>query len=194
MGANNMNRGKVLKLQKVPKVYICFDNDINESGQKAAVRVGNMCDMFNKNQEVYNIHIPFILGSDINSMHMADRKRFKDNFREVFAEAVRVISPVPEARKSYEGPVVAKYPILDVVERYVDHLLPCGAGRYKTICPFHEEEDASFHVDEIKNRFKCFGCGRSGDTIDFLILISEKMGKRMGFRDAIAILDTQSSQ
>ena len=196
MGANNMNRGKTMKLQYHSEVYICFDNDINESGQKAADRVGRMLAQFNKGQEVYNIHIPFLLGSDVNSMYMADRGNFVDNFRELIKDSVRVLAPINDKRKVSDsiGPLMTKYPILDTVERYVDHLIPCGAGRYKTICPFHEESEPSFHVDEIKNRFKCFGCGKSGDTIDFLMFINQKMGRYLGFKDALAVLDGQVPQ
>ena len=192
MGANNMNKGKCYKLRNFDKAYICFDNDINESGQKAADRVGRMLTE-HKEQEVFNLHIPFLLGSDINSMFMSDRKNFIGNFRELISESVKIL-PVIHNRRVYKesiGPLITKYPILDTIERYVDHLIPCGAGRYKTICPFHEETEASFHVDEIKNRFKCFGCSKSGDTIDFLMFIHERMGRRLGFKDALVILDAQ---
>lgn len=36
-------------------------------------------------------------------------------------------------------------------------------------CPFHNEKTASFHL--YKQRFKCFGCGRSGDVIDLTTAI-----------------------
>jgi twinkle protein len=37
------------------------------------------------------------------------------------------------------------------------------------LCPFHSEKTPSFTVSEPKQIFKCFGCGKSGDCIDFLI-------------------------
>lgn len=37
------------------------------------------------------------------------------------------------------------------------------------LCPFHGEKTPSFTVSESKQIFKCFGCGRSGDSISFLI-------------------------
>ncbi len=39
---------------------------------------------------------------------------------------------------------------------------------YKAACPFHSEKTASFFVSESLQRFKCFGCGESGDVITFL--------------------------
>ncbi len=38
-------------------------------------------------------------------------------------------------------------------------------GRNKALCPFHSEKTPSLSF--YKNRFNCFGCGESGDAIDF---------------------------
>jgi len=39
----------------------------------------------------------------------------------------------------------------------------------KACCPFHSERSPSFHVHQARNIFKCFGCGKGGDPIKFLI-------------------------
>lgn len=36
-------------------------------------------------------------------------------------------------------------------------------------CPFHNERSKSFMVSPVKGIFKCFGCGKSGDVIDYVI-------------------------
>ena len=41
--------------------------------------------------------------------------------------------------------------------------------RDKARCPFHDENSASFHIWRRQNTYKCFGCGKSGDAISFLI-------------------------
>jgi DNA primase len=51
------------------------------------------------------------------------------------------------------------------------------------LCPFHAERSPSFHVDRRRNRFKCFGCGASGDTIEFVRLI-----QHIGFAEAVRSL------
>jgi len=56
--------------------------------------------------------------------------------------------------------------IYDVVNRYVK-LKKHGAG-YVGSCPFHSEKTPSFNVFTKTNRFKCFGCGKSGDVIEFV--------------------------
>ena len=40
-------------------------------------------------------------------------------------------------------------------------------GDYWASCPFHSEKTASFHVDENKGYFYCFGCHKKGDAITF---------------------------
>lgn len=37
------------------------------------------------------------------------------------------------------------------------------------LCPFHNEKTPSFTVSPVKNIFKCFGCGRSGTPVGFIM-------------------------
>ncbi len=43
-----------------------------------------------------------------------------------------------------------------------------GAG-YVACCPFHNEKTPSFHVSPSKGIFKCFGCGKSGSAVSFVM-------------------------
>lgn len=56
---------------------------------------------------------------------------------------------------------------LDVVSQFVK--LKKKGNDYVGLCPFHNEKTPSFSVSPIKNIYKCFGCGESGDGITFLI-------------------------
>lgn len=58
--------------------------------------------------------------------------------------------------------------IEDVVSKFVK--LKKEAGGYIGLCPFHNEKTPSFHTKKDGNFFKCFGCGKSGSAIDFLML------------------------
>jgi len=42
-----------------------------------------------------------------------------------------------------------------------------SGNKYIGLCPFHQEKTASFFVFD-NNRYKCFGCGESGDVINFV--------------------------
>jgi len=40
---------------------------------------------------------------------------------------------------------------------------------YIGLCPFHNEKTPSFTVSPVKGIFKCFGCGKAGNTVNFLM-------------------------
>lgn len=68
--------------------------------------------------------------------------------------------------------VKAKSQILDVVQ---DHVKMKKQGvNYTGLCPFHAEKSASFTVNQAKGIYKCFGCGKSGDAIQFIIDVEQK--------------------
>jgi len=58
-----------------------------------------------------------------------------------------------------------------------------AAGDYWACCPFHAEKTASFHVDERRAFFNCFGCGEKGDALALL----QKL-HRCSFREAVAMV------
>ncbi len=63
--------------------------------------------------------------------------------------------------------VVARSDIADVVGEYV-HLTPKGANLWG-LCPFHTEKTPSFSVHRDKQIYKCFGCGKGGGVINFVM-------------------------
>ena len=58
-----------------------------------------------------------------------------------------------------------------------------GKGDYWACCPFHGEKSPSFHADDRKGRYYCFGCKVSGDIFTYLV---EKEG--VPFPEAVAQL------
>lgn len=60
--------------------------------------------------------------------------------------------------------------IEDVVGSYLPDLKKKG-GNYWACCPFHEEKTPSFSVSPAKGIYKCFGCGKGGNSINFVMEI-----------------------
>jgi DNA primase len=59
--------------------------------------------------------------------------------------------------------------IVKVVGDYVRLRREGAAGRYKGLCPFHQEKTPSFNVNQARQFFKCFGCGAAGDALKFIM-------------------------
>ncbi len=57
--------------------------------------------------------------------------------------------------------------IVEVISEFVQ-LKKRGAS-YVGLCPFHKEKTPSFHVTESKGIYKCFGCGKAGNVVNFLM-------------------------
>lgn len=57
--------------------------------------------------------------------------------------------------------------IVDVVGSFVK--LRKRGTNYLGLCPFHNEKTPSFTVSASKEIYKCFGCGKSGNTISFVM-------------------------
>ncbi|WP_425044013.1 DNA primase [Primorskyibacter sp. S87] len=58
-----------------------------------------------------------------------------------------------------------------------------GKGDMWAPCPFHHEKTASFHVDDRKGFYYCFGCHAKGDAIGFI-----KDSENVSFMEAVEIL------
>ena len=68
--------------------------------------------------------------------------------------------------------------IEDIVGKYVKLKKTSSGGI--GLCPFHNEKTPSFNIHKNKNSFKCFGCGKGGNAIDFISLY-----ENIGFLDAV---------
>jgi len=71
--------------------------------------------------------------------------------------------------------------IVDVAADYVQ--LKRSGSRFMGLCPFHNEDTASFSIDPEKNLYYCFGCGNGGDVFKF---VQEIEG--VGFLEGVRML------
>ena len=77
--------------------------------------------------------------------------------------------------------LVARSDIADVVSSYV-HLTQKG-GNLWGLCPFHNEKTPSFAVSPDKQIYHCFGCGKGGGVISFIMEM-----ENLSYPDAIRLL------
>ena len=72
--------------------------------------------------------------------------------------------------------------IVDVVSGYVRLTKKSGANQFG-LCPFHSEKTPSFSVSADKQIFHCFGCGKGGGVINFIMEI-----ENLSFPEAVEFL------
>ncbi len=63
--------------------------------------------------------------------------------------------------------ILSRIDIVEIVGSFIK--LKKRGTNYLGLCPFHNEKTPSFTVSPAKEIYKCFGCGRSGNSISFLM-------------------------
>ena len=63
--------------------------------------------------------------------------------------------------------ILSRIDIVEIVGSFIK--LKKRGANYLGLCPFHNEKSPSFTVSPSKEIYKCFGCGRSGNSISFLM-------------------------
>lgn len=63
--------------------------------------------------------------------------------------------------------IYATIDIVDIVGDYVT--LKRKGVNYEACCPFHQEKTPSFKVSPARGIYKCFGCGKSGNAVNFVM-------------------------
>jgi DNA primase len=69
--------------------------------------------------------------------------------------------------QSFIQELLARVDVVDIVGRYVQ--LKKGGANFMGLCPFHGEKSPSFSVSPAKQFYHCFGCGKNGNAISFLM-------------------------
>ncbi len=86
--------------------------------------------------------------------------------------------------------------IVDVVSDFV--ALKRRGANYIACCPFHHEKTPSFSVSPSKGIYKCFGCGKAGNSINF-VMEHEQLSyvdavKYLGKKYGIDVVDKEETQ
>lgn len=86
--------------------------------------------------------------------------------------------PLPER---FLDELLSRTDIVDLVSESVR--LTKKGNSYWGCCPFHSEKTPSFHVVPDRQMYKCFGCGKGGGAINYVMEL-----ENLPFRDAVAVL------
>ncbi|MEY8232605.1 DNA primase [Oscillospiraceae bacterium 50-16] len=86
--------------------------------------------------------------------------------------------PIPE---QFLDELMARTDLLDLVSESVR--LTKKGNSYWGCCPFHGEKTPSFHVVPDRQMYKCFGCGKGGGAINFVMEL-----ENLPFREAVEVL------
>ncbi|MGH6624972.1 MAG: DNA primase [Burkholderiaceae bacterium] len=80
--------------------------------------------------------------------------------------------------------LLSRADVVEIVGRHVQ--LKKGGANFMGLCPFHGEKSPSFSVSPAKQFYHCFGCGKNGNALSFLM---EHLG--MNFVEAVKDLAQQ---
>lgn len=106
-----------------------------------------------------------------------------DNFSVVWRRGVPAYKHLMRFSDGFLDEIRQRLTISEVVGEYVTwdkRKSQPGKGDYWACCPFHGEKTPSFHADDKRGIYHCFGCGATGDHFRFL---TERGG--MSFPEAV---------
>lgn len=106
---------------------------------------------------------------------------------------------MPKFSESFLSEVAERNSIEDVISQYVSLSKRSGANLFG-LCPFHNEKTPSFSVSPAKQIYHCFGCGKGGGVINFIMEMEnlsfpesvEFLAKRVGMAIPEAEEDAES--
>ena len=84
--------------------------------------------------------------------------------------------------ENFINELVERSDIVDVVSGYVRLGKKSGSNMFG-LCPFHSEKTPSFSVSPDKQIYHCFGCGKGGGVINFVMEI-----ENLSFPEAVEFL------
>ncbi len=82
---------------------------------------------------------------------------------------------------NHSDEIKAKLDVVDIIGEYIN--LKAAGANFRALCPFHNEKTPSFMVSPEKQIWHCFGCGKGGDLISFVMEI-----EGLDFIEALKVL------
>lgn len=168
----------------IRRATLLFDNDFNKSGEKGALRTAEI--LHSVGIEARIGMIPQVRGrisTDINDLYLWDKKLFREIIRKTIRRSKKFVMSErkfkKERPKSYRK--INQILISDLYDFGYDM-----RSEISVVCmlPGHQDSKASFRYNRDKNIFYCFGCGKGGNIVDFLMAY-----KGLSENEAIRLLE-----
>lgn len=151
LGANRITR-QILTDLMGKKVFICFDQEPNNIGNKATKRLANKLSLFNIHS--YAICLPY------NGHKVDINEYFQTHTTQEFTRLMQSAKVIPSEkgnhrpRRGYKGTE-------DIIEIAREYMEIKQSGSYlKAMCPFHKDSEPSLVFYPNTNTGYCFGCGK----------------------------------
>ncbi|MEO8036257.1 MAG: CHC2 zinc finger domain-containing protein, partial [Acidobacteriota bacterium] len=188
-GALSFLREWASAFEKIRHVYICFDRD--DAGEAGARRVQS----YLPQAEIVKLPADVGMHGDVTDFFVA-LERTPLDFEILLAEASAAEAPdepIQPARSSSTRPaqkalqkraerVKQHVSLPELVSNYIE--LQAAGAQLVGRCPFHNEKTPSFTIYRSTNTYHCFGCGKNGDAITFLMT-----KESMPFKEALETLE-----
>jgi DNA primase len=173
----------------IPQVYLCYDRD--DAGQRGALQAAR----FITHAKLVELPNDVGTGGDVSDFFV--RLGWK---REAFLRLLEQATPPPVPPQFVEAAYQSRtsntdgllgarierikqsLPIEKVISEYAP-LRPSG-NKLVGLCPLHDDHNPSLTVYPATGTFRCYGCGKYGDVIDFI-----QEAEQMSFSQALDTLE-----
>lgn len=162
----------------------CFDA-IQESEKESEALINS-----NEYEEELGEFAPIFREGIVKYIHEQKRKnlmRSLGKMCETRNKSRLIKNPIPKRKKTQWERMYRKATEETDIVQVLEHFVQVKNPNRMLKCPFpeHEDKTASFKIYQKENRFKCFGCGASGSSIDFVMRM-----KHCSFKEAVYFLFT----
>jgi DNA primase len=173
----------------IPQVYICFDRDA--AGRRGALQAAR----FIPHAKLVELPNDVGTGGDVTDLFV--RLGWK---REAFLRLLEQATPPPDSPPPVEPAYQPRnsktdgllgvrierlkqsLPIEKVISEYVP--LRLSGNKLVGLCPLHDDHNPSLTVYPVTGTFRCYGCGKHGDVINFI-----QEAEQMSFSQALDTLE-----
>jgi len=176
-GCSHINRSLIRDFQG-KSIYIVFDNDQNQSGDKGAKKIASILCAYDINSKIVTLPKINSKKTDINDyFKVYNKKTFIENCVKPAKEFN--ISMIEKQKIKNKGhKLVGDFPdIIKVVNKYLT--ITYTSGKPRVICPFHGDNFPSLVLYPENNSFFCFGCGKGGNSLIFIREIEQLKGNKL---------------